>query len=115
MTQRRRATREQSQSTPKILIPEHATEFYANAIQVIFSAWDFTLLFGSTVLPSMISGQSLSQGLAGDIRIDAVVRMSPQHAKAMLRLMEKLVSEYEQQLGEIRIPPEVQDENPKSS
>jgi hypothetical protein len=54
------------------------------------------------------SGQ---QQLRQDTRVDAVVRMSPQQAKASLRALKKAIEDYEAKYGEIHIPPEVPNAN----
>ncbi|GEM_PF-2230409 len=88
----------------QIQIPDTVSEFYANSVFVGFGAWDFTLFFGTTELPSALPANLGHQSYGGDIRIDALVRMSPQHAKAMARSLNESLTRYEEQFGELRIP-----------
>jgi hypothetical protein len=69
-------------SQPNITIPENVSEFYANASVIGATDWDFMILFGSMSLPTgnVMSANKLTQ----DIRIDTVIRMSPQQTKALL-------------------------------
>jgi hypothetical protein len=90
--------------TPRIQIPEGVSEFYSNSLLVGFTAWDVTLLFGSTALPESISGETGAQQLLGNTTVDAVVKMSPQHAKAAARALNDVVAAYERQFGELHIP-----------
>lgn len=64
--------------------------------------WDIVLMFGSTSLPATVGAGARSA--QGGIRIDAVIRMSPQHAKATLRSLQNIVAEYERSYGDVRIP-----------
>lgn len=95
--------------TPGVRIPEDVSEFYSNSTLVAFTPWDFVLLFGSLGLPSTFPAGTGAQTIQGATTMDAVIRMSPQHAKATLRALQSTVQQYEEQFGEIRIPPEVQD------
>lgn len=92
-----------------VTIPEHVSDFYANYLQVAVTDWDFMLMFGSIMFPSsMVAGK---QRIHPGIRIDAIVRMSPQQAKATLRSLNKAINDYETKYGEIHIPPEELDAN----
>ena len=104
MTTDRRARRDSRQqpSQPKIQIPENVSEFYAKSLNIGTTAWDFMLFFGSIALPDTITGDR--QPIRGQIRVDAVIRMSPQHAKASAKALQDVVKQYEERFGEIRIP-----------
>ena len=85
-----------------IRVPEGVSDFYVNSLNVLLTPWDFILLFGSLSLPESIS--SGKQTLPGEIRVDAAIRMSPQHAKASASALQRMVNEYEKQFGEIATP-----------
>jgi hypothetical protein len=44
--------------------------------------------------------------MQSEIRIDAAVRMSPQHAKASANALQRTVAEYEKMFGPITLPPQ---------
>ena len=88
---------------PTVQISDGVSEFYANSMNVLITPWDFVLLFGSTLLPKTIRQGAQT---AGDVRVDAAIRMSPQHAKAASRVLAKLIEEYEKQVGVITLPKE---------
>ncbi len=95
---------------PKIIVPEGVSEFYVNAVNIATSDWDFMLLLGSTTLPVELTAGRHEP----TIRIDAIVRMSPQHAKAMARTLQKAVGDYETKHGTLNIPEEKSNANTKS-
>lgn len=80
-----------------VRIPEHVSEFYSNSVNVAMSRWDITLLFGSNVMDD----NTLSAQQPSEVRVDAVIRMSPQHAKATARILAGMVQKYEDQFGEL--------------
>ena len=99
------------QRGPVIRIPEGVSEFYANSLNVLITPWDFVLLYGSVALPNSIaSGRGAITGgarsMQSEIRIDAAVRMSPQHAKASANALQRTVAEYEKMFGPITLPPQ---------
>ena len=63
-------------------------------------------MFGSMTLPSTITPMNQQQ-VPQDVRVDAVIRISPQQAKASLRSLERAIKDYEAKYGEIKIPAEV--------
>jgi len=71
-------------------------ENYANSIQVRASVWDFCLLFG------MLKGQT--ENLV-DVENFQGVYLSPQQAKALFKILEQNVVNYEQAFGEIKLDP----------
>ena len=89
---------------PRVVIPDNVAEFYSNSLNVGTTLWDFTLFFGSTALPDAIGASPSSQ--VTQIRVDCVVRMSPQHAKAAATALGRLVAQYEMRFGEIAAPDE---------
>ena len=73
-------------------------ENYANSIQVRVSVWDFCLLFG------MIKGQSEQ---AMEVENFQGVYLSPQQAKALYKILEQNILNYEQAFGEIKLDPKM--------
>lgn len=102
----RESGRNGQQRIPQIIVPETASEFYVNAVLVAIGPWDFTVLCGTNEIPSNVDLSQMGGGqpVSAPIRIDAVLRMSPQHAKAVARTLAENVAIYESQFGEIRIP-----------
>ena len=75
--------------------PEYR-ENYANSVQIRLNLWDFLLMFGR-----------VSQTTADEVQIHNFqgVYLSPQQAKALLKLMQQNVSQYEAAFGEINLEP----------
>ena len=75
--------------------PEYR-EGYANSVQVRLSVWDFFLGFG-TMSPTAQDEVTLEtfQG----------IYLSPQQAKALMRLLEGNLQQYEQAFGAITLEP----------
>ena len=71
-------------------------ENYANSVQIRLNLWDFLLMFGR-----------VSQTTADEVQIHNFqgVYLSPQQAKALLKLMQQNVSQYEAAFGEINLEP----------
>jgi hypothetical protein len=77
---------------------------YANAVQVMFSPWDLMLDF-----IQLAAVQQMTEGENGEQRTETVtatqgvqrVVMSPQHAKAFLRILKENLDNYEKLYGEI--------------
>jgi hypothetical protein len=87
---------------PEVVIPENASEFYSNLVIVGMSEWDISLLFGSTSLP--VGAFPLnSVKIEGGARIDAVVRMSPRQAKALLFSLGRSLNDYETKFGGLKM------------
>jgi len=83
--------KEGEQITIAFLPLEDATPLYSNHMQILVSPWDLTFRFGVVTL-------------AGDhvgAKEVARVILSPQHAKAALRLFERQMRVYEERHGEI--------------
>ena len=93
--------REQRQAQPRIQIPENVSEFYVNSLNVGTTTWDFVLFFGSIALPETIGP---AETIRGQVRVDCVIRMSPQHAKASLRVLQQTLDDWERRFGEIQVP-----------
>jgi len=65
---------------------------YTNQIQIAMQPMDFMLLL-NVASPD------------GNIRNEALVYLSPQHAKALLRVLAENVKNYEEIFGEINVEP----------
>ena len=72
-------------------------ENYANSVQVRVNLWDFFLLFGrvNQIAPDNVAIHNF-QG----------IYLSPQQAKALLKILQQNVSQYETAFGEIRLEPQ---------
>jgi Protein of unknown function (DUF3467) len=80
-----------------INLPEYR-EHYANSVQVRVNVWDFFLVFGT-----------LHQQAPEEVEVRNFegVYLSPQQAKALLRVLEQNVVQYEQAFGEIKLDPKL--------
>jgi len=86
-------------SPPKIQLintPDYR-ENYANSVQVRVNLWDFFLLFGRV-------NQTAPDNVA--IYNFEGVYVSPQQAKALLRVLQQNVTQYETAFGEIKLEPQ---------
>ena len=71
-------------------------ESYSNSVQIRVNVWDFFLVFGT------LQPQSETHV---EVRNFQGVYLSPQQAKALLRVLEQNVVQYEQAFGEITLDP----------
>jgi Protein of unknown function (DUF3467) len=71
-------------------------ESYGNSVQIRLNLWDFFLLFGR-----------ITQTSADEVQIQNFqgIYLSPQQAKALMRLMQQNISQYEATFGEIHLEP----------
>jgi hypothetical protein len=71
-------------------------EEYANSVQVRVSVWDFCIYFGK-----------LKQQTEEIVEVEnqSAVYLSPQQAKALYKILEQNVINYEQAFGEIKLDP----------
>ena len=76
---------------------------YANSVQVRVSVWDFCLVFGR-----------MQQQTPKEVEIHNFqgIYISPQQAKALLRILEQNVVQYEKAFGEIKLDSSMQVEGP---
>ena len=72
-------------------------ENYANSVQVRVNLWDFFLLFGRV-------NQTTPENVA--IHNFQGVYVSPQQAKALVRVLQQNVTQYETAFGEIKLEPQ---------
>ena len=90
----------ESMSTPiqqpdiRITQTEDYKERYANSVQVRVSVWDFCIYFG------LLKQQTET---AVQVENHAAVYLSPQQAKALYKILEQNVVNYEQAFGEIKL------------
>ena len=75
---------------------EKCATIYSNSTNLEVTPWDFKFIFGVLVKPAA--------GNIPKIESLAEVVMSPQHAKALLGLLNTNVQEYEKNVGEIKLP-----------
>jgi Protein of unknown function (DUF3467) len=95
---------------PPVVIPNWAgpsepgvtPTLYVNGIAILFSPWDFSLMF-LRGLPAESPSEPSEHNFATTTRVVQSVVMSPQHAKAMLNALAHNIQAYEQQHGEIPI------------
>jgi hypothetical protein len=76
------------QKSPEKPIPD----LYANSTEISISIYDVQIDFG------------IRSSTEETSKTVAIVRMSPQHALAMARLLLKNLREYERQVGKINLP-----------
>ncbi len=69
-------------------------EHYSNSVQIRVNVWDFFLVFGT------LQPQSETQV---EVRNFQGVYLSPQQAKALLRVLEQNVAQYENAFGQINL------------
>jgi hypothetical protein len=82
-----------TEETKEQQIPAQSVpEFYTNAVRFIIHFYDVQLIFGVRTDPEK------------PIKDIAVMRMSPQHALVMSKLLEKNLRAYEKQMGKISLP-----------
>ena len=78
---------------------------YANQVQSIFTPWDLTLEFAHLVAMQTVTDGVVQTGAVAQTMQRIV--MSPQHAKALARVLEMNIKNYEDQFGpitEIELP-----------
>ena len=73
-------------------IKKDAPNVYANSARMTMGVYDFILQFGQVTDPK------------DGPKINAVVRMSPQHAKVFGMLLIKNLKKYEKDIGKISLP-----------
>lgn len=72
------------------------TSVYSNSANLEVTPWDFKFVFGVLIKPTT--------GSTPKIENLTEVIMSPQHAKALLGVLNTNLQEYEKQVGEIKLP-----------
>ena len=87
---------QQQQPEIKLTNSPDYREGYSNSVQMRVSVWDFFLVFG------LLQQQTESQV---DVRNFQGIYLSPQQAKALLRVLEQNIVQYENAFGEIKLDP----------
>lgn len=83
--------------------------FYANAMELAVSPYDFSLRFIRNAAGQVALPEGVRTGEVPVVtRASMTVGMSPTHAKAMLPALVNAVLRYEEQLGKLTIPQEMQ-------
>jgi hypothetical protein len=75
---------------------------YSNNVNILTSTWDITFEFSQL---SLTASQEENQPPVVSADVVQRIVMSPQHAKAFSEVLRQNVSQWEQQFGEIRLPP----------
>jgi hypothetical protein len=86
---------------PKLNIKksEELKSFYSNHVNIHSSFFDFVFEFGEVERIETYENQNVM-----DIEIKTRIVMSPQHAKAFLKVLNDNLKEYEKNFGEIKLP-----------
>jgi hypothetical protein len=85
----------------ELLAEGDVPEFYVDSVRAAISAYGFTLELGVQGLRDTPASEP------PPIKRVALVRMSPQHALVLARLLEKNVRLYEEKIGPIVLPPQL--------
>ena len=90
---------------------EKTKSFYANAVNLLGSLYDLTMVFRSQSpqVDDMGSPLIINNQPALSITDEITVRMSPQHAKSLAALLVQQVAQYEEQFHiTLPLPPELE-------
>jgi uncharacterized protein DUF3467 len=68
-------------------------DLYTNSVQFMVSAYEVAMVFGLTSEPNLPPQQLVK------------IRMSPQHALVMSKLLQKHLLGYRENIGKIQLPP----------
>jgi hypothetical protein len=85
------------QLLPESVRSDKFVSFYSNNTFLDVTPWDFKFIFGSFQ-------KSETPGKMPRVENMVEIIMSPQHAKALLGVLNHHVQEYEKQIGEIKLP-----------
>ncbi|HYG98056.1 MAG TPA: DUF3467 domain-containing protein [Terriglobales bacterium] len=86
----------QNQPIIRVTPTDDYREGYSNSVQVRVSVWDFFLVFGT------LQQQSENEV---EVRNFQGIYLSPQQAKALMKILEQNVGSYEATFGEIKLDP----------
>lgn len=105
---------EQVPSKPEVVRrrSESFVSIYSNSLNVEANPWDFRLYFGDIEKGEPDPTGSYLAKIYVEDRVRII--MSPQHAKAMLKVLQDNVAQYEMQVGKIPVQPEVPPEPHKA-
>jgi hypothetical protein len=79
-------------------------DVYANQIRLSVGAYDFTLFFG---LSTIQHDEGVEQGelqAKEQTKLQAIIRMSPPHAKSLSILLNRFIESYEKDVAPIGLP-----------
>jgi flagellar protein FlaG len=85
-----------AQPNIKVTNTDDYSDKYSNSVQVRVSVWDFFLVFGT------LQQQSEHEV---EVRNFQGIYFSPQQAKALMKILEQNVTNYEATFGEIKLDP----------
>ncbi len=87
--------------------PDRVPEFYANSVSLAMSAFDATLTFGVQDLSKIDQTKPVVPGVVLPTKTIAMVRMSPQLALILSKVLSRSVEQYEAQNGKIPVQSEL--------
>jgi len=76
-------------------------DVFADQFSLALSAWSAGLIFGQTTLRLLPSDPTAPP------EVVAVIRMSPQHAKAVAMVLRKSLKQLERENGELTVPEKI--------
>lgn len=86
---------------------ENFRNFYINNTRFGYTKWDIQMLCSQVSVTMDASGSPIEE--------IALITMSPSHAKAVLKALESNIKIYEEEYGEIVLPPEEEKAAPLAS
>lgn len=89
---------------------DHPVNFYANAVNITSSIYDISLAFKSQApqIDNQGNVMLIKDQPVVNVADELIVRMSPQHAKALAAILVKHIKQYEKQFGvELPLPPDM--------
>jgi hypothetical protein len=84
--------------------PDEPLDIYVDSVRIAFGPYGFVLELGTTGLADTPASER------PPVRRNALVRMSPQHALILSRLLERNVAKYQEKVGKINLPAELYEE-----
>jgi hypothetical protein len=87
----------------KELIPE----FYINAIKLAMTAFDLTLELGVQEVPAVPDAPGGTMEVQSTMRPTVRIRMSPQYAIVLGKLIDKVMQDYQAKNGYLQLPNEI--------
>lgn len=81
--------------------PDEAMDIYVDSVRIAYGPYGFVLELGTTGIADTPASER------PPVRRTALVRMSPQHALILSRLLAKNVANYQKQVGKINLPAEL--------
>ncbi len=81
--------------------PDEPLDIYVDSVRIAFGAYGFALELGTTGVADTPASEQ------PPIRRIALVRMSPQHALILSKLLQRNVGLYQERIGKINLPSEL--------